>query len=257
MTDILNEATLRAAMKTELPLLYYPSIGSTNTEARRLLHEGKTGLRLLVAGEQTAGRGRQGKRFYSPAGTGVYFSLVLPWKGETADAVTVTTAASVAVCRALEETAGLQPQIKWVNDIYLNGRKVCGILTEAVAPPETKATHLIIGIGINITTADFPQDIENAGGLGVALSRAALVAAVCEQLLQTATKPFESYADYYRARSLLTGKEIRFFHNGITANATAIGIDDSGGLIVRLTDGTLQVLRSGEITVRENPQVNK
>ena len=251
MIDVLSENTLRAAIKTDMPIRYFPTIDSTNTEARRLLRQGMTGSCLLVAGEQTAGRGRQGKHFYSPADTGIYFSLVLPWEKDMTDAVAVTTGTAVAVCRALEQLAGLTPQIKWVNDVYLNGKKVCGILTEAVTPPEIQQSHLIIGIGINITTAAFPQEIENAGALNKALNRAALVAAVCEALLQTVPEPFENYADYYRAHSLLTGKAIRFWQNGVATDATALGIDNTGGLIVRRTDGTLQTLRSGEITVRE------
>lgn len=105
---------------------YFESIDSTNTYCKRLLADGKGGEFLIIANNQTAGRGRQGKTFYSPSETGIYFSLVIRPDTSLQNAVTATTAASVAVCKAIEKLTDLKPKIKWVNDVYLNGKKVCG-----------------------------------------------------------------------------------------------------------------------------------
>ena len=122
----------------EQPRIFrYDTVDSTNTEAKRLLNAGDRGNFLVVADEQTAGRGRQGKQFYSPRGTGIYMTMVVHHGRRLQDAVSVTTAAGVAVCRAIEELTDKHPQIKWVNDVYIDDKKICGILTEAALDLES------------------------------------------------------------------------------------------------------------------------
>ena len=148
-----NENMLRHALG-DLDLFLYPVIDSTNDEAKRLIKSGTTPPFLVAANEQTHGRGRQGKSFYSPADTGIYMSLVLSFSdGESISKITVI--ASVAVCKAIEKLTGLKPEIKWVNDVYLNGKKICGILCESVIGG-TDLTPVIIGVGLNLSTTDFP-----------------------------------------------------------------------------------------------------
>ena len=190
--------------------------------------------------------------FYSPSGTGVYFSLVLNPLLPLQNAVTATTAASVAVCRAIEKTTNKKPKIKWVNDVYLDGKKICGILTEAITNfEEGIVSNVIIGIGINISTDDFPDDVENAGNLDERINRSLLIAEVCNELVKIANGDIKSFIDYYRSHSLVIGEKIIFIQNGEATPATAIAIDKTGGLEVELENGEHKVLRSGEISIRK------
>ncbi|MBQ9227872.1 MAG: biotin--[Eubacterium sp.] len=247
----MDKQLLQNLIRFPATVFTYPTVDSTNNEAKRLLAQGMSGVLLLAADEQTAGRGRQGKRFYSPADTGVYFSLVLPYQPADSE-VSVTTAVAVAVCRAIEQLTPLKPKIKWVNDIYLNGKKVAGILAEAVRSSRSaNADAVVIGIGINISTADFPSTVENGGALDVAVGREQLVAAVSNALSELLSRRFADFAEEYRARSLLLGEEIVYVHSGEQRTALAVDIDASGGLTVLHGDGSFAVLRSGEISVRK------
>lgn len=250
--DILNEEILNAGLENELRVFYYPSIDSTNNQAKKLIAQDNTEDLLVVAEEQTAGRGRQGKSFYSPALTGVYFSVVTHPMTELANAVTATTVAAVAVCRAIEKLTDRKPKIKWVNDVYLDDKKVCGILTEAVSDFETQTvTSVIVGIGMNIKTVAFPHGVENAGALGVDIKRAELVCAVTNELLKLSKSSWNDVISYYRSHSMLIGEKINFIQNGRITPATAVSIDEQGGLIVELEDSKQITLKSGEISIRK------
>ena len=248
--DILSAEILSAKLEgTEV--LYYPTIDSTNTEAKRLIASGKDGEFLVTAGEQTAGRGRQGKQFYSPALTGIYMSLVLRPNRPLGSTVSITTAAAVAVCRAVESLTDKKPQIKWVNDVYLDGKKICGILTEAVTDFETQTvTSLVIGIGVNIHTVSFPSEVENADCLGAPVRRADLIAAITKELLKISSSPFSDFMEDYRRRSMILGQEIYFIENNVPTPAKAVAINEHGGLEVALADGSRKTLSSGEISIR-------
>lgn len=248
---LLNEATIKARLNSPLTVIFYDETDSTNNQAKRLINEGKNENLLVCAGRQTAGRGRQGKSFYSPEGSGIYMSLVIHPDSSLQNAVTATTAAAVAVCRAIEALTDITPQIKWVNDVYVNGRKICGILTEAVTDFESgTVSSVIIGIGVNITTKDFPSDVENAGALNADISRSTLIAKIADELMKTALGDYNAFIDYYRTHSMIIGREITFFENGTATSATALEIDETGGLVVKTDNGEIRTLRSGEITVR-------
>ena len=135
--NLVTAEVLTPRLHCPLEPIYYATVDSTNTEAKRLLNAGYRGNFLVVADEQTAGRGRQGKQFYSPRSTGIYMTVVVHHGRRLQDAVSVTTAAGVAVCRAIEELTDKLPQIKWVNDVYIDDKKICGILTEAVVGMES------------------------------------------------------------------------------------------------------------------------
>lgn len=256
-SDVLSEAGIRSLLPEKyagLPLFISSETDSTNNEAKRLLASGHNGPALVASGSQTAGRGRHGRAFYSPDGTGVYMSLIIQPEASLADMVPATTMAAVAVCQAVEELAGLEPQIKWVNDVFLDGKKICGILTEAAADMETfQAQSLIIGIGINVRTEDFPEEL-----LSVATSlfpgsvtRNHIIAKTASRLLDlTSGLHDRSYMRLYRDRSMVLGKGVTYVKNGETYTATALSIDDDGGLLVRRTDGAEELLQSGEISVR-------
>lgn len=250
--DILNAQEIKKSLSFDCRVEYYKTLDSTNNVAKRIIAEGEDDVLLVVGEEQTAGRGRQGKSFYSPGGTGIYMSLVVHPMVELQNAVTATTAAAVAVCRAIESLTDKKPMIKWVNDVYLNGKKICGILTEAVTDFETQTvSSIIIGIGINLTTKDFPRDVQNASCLNADVKRAELIGAVANELNRIVNSGYGEFMEYYRAHSLVVGEDIVFIKNGVSTSARAVGIDDFGGLEVELADGTHYTLRSGEITVRK------
>lgn len=250
--DVLNQQEIEKYLNFDCKVLFYETIDSTNTQAKRLINEGENGVMLLVGEEQTAGRGRQGKSFYSPAKTGVYMTLVIHPNVELQNAVTATTATAVAVCKAIEKLTEKKPQIKWVNDVYIDDKKVCGILTEAVTDFETQTvTSVIIGIGTNINTVSFPSDVENASCIGEKVKRAKLVGAIANELNKIAISDYSSFIDYYKSHSLIIGKDIVFIQNGATTNAKAVDINEVGGLVVQLQDGSIKILSSGEITIRK------
>lgn len=204
----LSADAIAAAMRHRIRIECLESVDSTNSLAKRMIANGtdENEPMLITADRQTAGRGRQGKSFYSPAGTGIYMSLVLHPNADLQNAVTATTAASVAVCKAIERLTDIKPKIKWVNDVYVNGQKICGILTEAVSDFESgTVTSVIIGIGINISTSDFPSDIENAGCLNSDVNRNELAAAVADELLELSLGNYDDFIDYYISRSMIIG----------------------------------------------------
>ena len=250
--DILNSAKIKNAMAHDIAVIHYTEIDSTNTQAKRLINNGEANETLLVSAErQTAGRGRQGKTFYSPAETGIYMSLIVHPNTMLQNAVTATTAASVAVCKAIERLTDIKPQIKWVNDVYVNDKKICGILTEAVSDFELGiVTSVVVGIGINIKTNDFPEDVERAGSLNTDIGRAELIAAVADELLDIIGGDYADFIEYYRSRSMIIGKQINYIENGVVTPAKALSIDETGGLVVQTKDGTEKTLKSGEISIR-------
>ncbi|HJK64703.1 MAG TPA: biotin--[acetyl-CoA-carboxylase] ligase, partial [Methanocorpusculum sp.] len=171
------------------------------------------------------------------------------------DAVLITTAASIAVCRAVEELSGEKPEIKWVNDVFVQGKKICGILTEAVSGFESGVVEcVVVGIGINVVDTGFPDDIKQVAGSLFSehpeFSRNHLAALVANHLLDLSSAlPDRSFLDEYRTRSLLLGKPIRFLENNVWHDAVAVDVDNSGGLVVD-TDTGRRTLSSGEVTVR-------
>ena len=248
---VITPQSLKSRISGSIDVYCFDSIDSTNSEARRMLKSGASGRLLITAREQTAGRGRQGKSFYSPADTGIYMSLVLMPDSFPSELLSATTAAAAAVCASIEKLSGKHPMIKWVNDIYLDGKKICGILTEAVTKPDGRVGALIIGIGINISTVLFPDDLTNAGSLGEDIPYSELICEIVNTLCSEKYSRFSGFIDYYRKRSLLIGREITFIKNNISTPALAVGIDDTGGLIVRLSDGSEATLTGGEISIRQ------
>ncbi len=233
-----------------LPTLYlHASLDSTNTEAKRLLASGAKTPFVVVADRQTGGRGRMGRSFYSPAATGAYFSLVYTPTVPLDHAVTVTSAAAVAVMEAVREVCGLQTEIKWVNDLYYQKRKVCGILCESVR--DASGLHIIVGIGVNLSTEIFPDELaEKAGSLGTVTDRAELIASVWEHLLPHLEQPQPHlWLEAYRRHSCVLGRNIEWTEGDRMHRGIALSIDARGGLEVRDLTGTVQVLRTGEISV--------
>lgn len=230
-------------------------VGSTNTEAKRSVLAGLEHDALFAAEKQTAGRGRQGKSFYSPEGSGLYFSAVLHPQIELSDATGITAAAAVAVTEKISALTKTEPKIKWVNDIFIDGKKVCGILTEAVTDFQSgKAKAVIVGIGINLTTSDFPEELQGiAGALNTEIDKNKLAAEIFNRLRELSAKlPDKSFMDEYRKHSLVLGNTVYFTRNGTDYTAKAESISDDGSLTVVTESNEKIVLNSGEISIKLN-----
>ena len=252
MSDALTTERLAAAIKdTGLHLCVLTRVDSTNDHAKRMALEGAQTPLLVTANEQTAGRGRMGRTFYSPAETGAYFSILYEPRMPLESAVSVTGAAAVAVMRAIRRLSGRQTAIKWVNDLYWNDKKVCGILAEALSGPEPGRQRVILGIGINLSTEVFPADLINkAGSLHANLTRTALIAAVWHELRGYLEDPTDfSWLEDYRATSMVIGRPIEWRDAEGVHRGTACGINARGELEVCSEGGELSVLRTGEISV--------
>lgn len=246
-----NEKALSAAVGQSALVRVFDEIDSTNNEAKRMALDGIDSPVLIAADRQTAGRGRMGRSFYSPAKTGVYFSILYRLHTPLQGIVSVTGAVAVSVMRAIRRVTGRQTAIKWVNDLYLDEKKVCGILCEAVTVGNV--THLIVGVGINLSTESFPDGLEaRAGSLCVDRDlRTELIAEVWLSLLPSLNDPSDrTWLDDYRTHSCVIGKEIAWTVGETTHHGVAIGINEDGELLAEREDGQTEVLRTGEITLR-------
>lgn len=237
------------------------TVDSTNSVCRRLAMEGAPDGTVVISDCQTAGRGRRGRSFQSPAGQGIFFSVL--WRpGCTPERLFPLTALSaVAVCRAIERTCGVCPQIKWPNDLVLADKKVAGILTEMALEGESGLVdHTVVGIGVNVhqREADFSGDVAQIAAsldmiVGKIVCRGQLAAAMMEELdymrREVLFSP-EKWLDLYRQRCLNIGKTVRLVRQDTQETVTAIGIDEQFGLMVQHGDGTKEVVRSGEVSVR-------
>ena len=227
-------------------------VPSTNTQAKKLAADGEAAPSLLLADGQTAGRGRMGRAFFSPPGTGLYMSVLLRPAVQAEELPLVTLAAAAAVCEAVEEAAGVSTRVKWVNDILVDGRKVAGILTEAVGDLESGTMEsVVVGIGVNVKTpADaFPEELrERAGSLLPAqVSRCDLAAGIANRLLTYADSlPERRSLEPYRERLAVLGRPVQYKQRERWMTGRAVDLREDGCLLVEGTGG-VAALRGGEI----------
>lgn len=261
-TDILSAQGVKKYLAPQCPKLditVLPLADSTNALARERAEAGEGEGLVIMAIEQRAGRGRLGRSFYSPPGTGLYMSLLLRPKDYSAgQAVRVTTAAAVAMCEAIEAVSGKKAGIKWINDIFVGGKKVCGILTEASFGLENGLIeYAVLGLGVNLYRPEggFPAELEQIAGSvldssqGDAKNR--LAAGFLGRFMALyAELGGAGYVEEYRARSLAIGRRVRVISAGGAREADVLGIDDDCRLLVRYTDGSEAALSSGEISIR-------
>ncbi len=271
-----DPAAIRAALgpyAADTELYLYDTLDSTNTEAKRqAASAGRPDTlppSLLIARTQTEGRGRLGRSFHSPADTGLYMTYAYTVRHSLEEAVRVTAGAAVAATAAIESLTGISPAIKWVNDLYLHGAKIAGILTEAVTLPG--ATRMVVGLGLNLTTADFPADLRApAAGLFSDASSAPEAAAlpsfmatmagdITRRLRDLIEAPVGSSfpgglagktcLDFYRRHALYMGESVRCTRGHETFEGTVIGIREDYALLLS-AEGQTVALSSGEISVR-------
>lgn len=246
-------------------------VDSTNNVLRQWAAEGEKRDMVLLAEEQSAGRGRRGRSFYSPQGTGLYMSLLLHPDSTPGEASMLTTLAAAAAARAVERLSGEEAQIKWVNDVQMRGKKISGILTEGSASlEEGKLEYAVVGIGINLyePPEGFPPEVREVAGAVFTSHiprenlRNRLAVEFLERFMEYYRSfPAKDYLEEYRRRCFVIGKRVRIISPGGQAvpgrenapdreQALVLGIDDDCHLKVQYDDGAVEYLSSGEISIR-------
>ena len=239
----------------------FERLDSTNNYAKQAAQEGGGDGLVVIAEEQTGGRGRCGRTFDSPRGRGLDLTALLQPALRPEQALPVTALAAGAACRAVERACAVWAQIKWTNDLVLGGRKLAGILTEMGIEGESGALqYLAVGIGINANhqRGDFSGEVADMATslrleLGRPVDRAALAAALIEELDRMAAVLGGDTADWleeYRRRCVTLGRQVRILGSGPERTAEAVAVDEAFGLVVRRPDGTMETIRSGEVSVR-------
>lgn len=234
------------------------TVTSTNALARQRALDGEAEGLVIIASSQTAGRGRKGRSFFSPDGTGIYMSLLLRPQVAPELAVRVTTIAAVSICQAVEQLTGSTPGIKWVNDILMDGRKVCGILTETTLSTVGGGLDcVVLGIGVNALepSGGFPEEIRDIAGSVFPLEdgdrRAELAAAILNCFMDNYSRiATDSFVSEYRQRCVVPGRRVLVIRPDGSYEADAVELDDECHLIVRRDDGTVERLCSGEISIK-------
>lgn len=240
---------------------WFDTIDSTNDRAKAMAQNGAPHGTVLVAGAQTSGRGRMGRSFSSPADKGVYLSVILRPDVPAEQLMHLTCAAGVAVCDAVENVAGYRPGIKWINDLIAGDKKLGGILTElSVDPRSGLVRYAIIGVGINCSQRreDFPAEIRDTAVsletvTGEPVSRSLLAASMIRAFQQMDSQFLtkqRAIMDAYRKDCITLGREVLLLRGDRQDHATALDIENDGALLVRLSDGTIESVHSGEARVR-------
>ena len=260
-SDVLSVSGIRQYLTGEaqgLSLHVFDSVDSTNLVLRQLANQGAPEGTVVISASQTSGRGRKGRSFYSPEGTGVYVSLLLKPKIAPDDATLITTTAAVAVCDAVEALSGEPAQIKWVNDVFMRGKKNCGILTEGSFDMESgQFEYAILGTGINVYTpaGGFPAEIEQIAGSVLTQpapdGKNRMIAEYLNRFLPLYRDlgSAKISADY-RRRSFVLGQMVNVIAGDRVTPARALDVDEKCRLLVEYADGRRETLSSGEISVK-------
>lgn len=256
-TDALSEDAIRAGLKKkDVPVTVLEVTASTNRAAKQAgLSQNAPHGALIVARCQTEGRGRRGRGFYSPAESGIYFSVILRPQKSVQDSLLLTTAAAVAACRGIEEVCQVPLSIKWMNDLYLEGKKVGGILTEAVTDFENGDIEFaVVGIGLNLYEPQngFPGELAAKAGAilprGQETDRSAIVSAIVNALLEEGEK--ESISPLYRERNIVPGQWVTVLTSHREYDALALEILPDGRLVVEDEKGHREILAFGDVSLR-------
>lgn len=251
---------LRESCPWQDSLLWFETIESTNTRARELARQGALHGTVLIADHQAGGRGRLGRSFHSPAGSGIYMSVILRPCCKPQEIMHLTCAAAVAMCDAVESAVGVRPRIKWTNDLVCGKRKIAGILTELGFDAAGNVDFAVVGIGINCcqNETDFPEEIRGiAGSLasvsGQSVDRVKVAAAMMDALYRMDQDLLCGKADIltqYRRDCITLGQEVSLVRGDEVRHGTALDIDEIGALVVRLQDGRVETVQSGEVSIR-------
>ena len=239
---------------------WFEAIDSTNTRAKELAAQGAPHGTVLIADSQTGGRGRLGRSFHSPAGSGIYLSVILRPQCHGPELMHLTCATGTAMCDAIESVCGLRPGIKWTNDLVYDKRKLGGILTELSLDSSGKLAFAVVGIGINCCqkVADFPEDIRHIATslfleTGNTVDRSHVIGAmlsVLEQMSKKLLSQKEAIMARYRKDCITVGQDISLVAGDDIRHGRAVGIDSEGALLVRFADGHTEAVNFGEVSIR-------
>ncbi len=260
MINILNENDIRAFINPkyrDLNIYCFKTVDSTNKVAKEAAKSGALNKSVFVAGNQTCGRGRLGRNFFSPSGCGVYLSIVFRPDNDTENFQRITAAAAVAVCRAIKELTGINPLIKWVNDIIINNKKVCGILTEGVVNAENKKIeYAVVGIGINafLPLNGYPPEIKEVAGSLFESTEECDINLIASKVIEKVFDIFDDvktgdFVKEYKESSILIGRNIEYEICGEKQCGKVVDIDENCGLVVE-NNGKIKHLSSGEVTIK-------
>lgn len=258
--DIISSNFIEKSINTKYlvkKVIFMPTVDSTNEECKRLASEGEKEGTLVVADEQTGGKGRRGRLWKSEKGSGIWMSIILrpeisPWNVSS-----ITLVAGLAVSKAVKEVSGLDAGIKWPNDIYVNGKKLCGILTEMSAQIQ-QVDFVVVGIGINVNTQYFPSELENIAcslytEANVKFERNKIIASVWENFEKLydvfKEKGFEALKKEYEENCINIGKRVRVIAKD-GYEAETVGINENGELLVKTDEGEIKTVFSGEVSIR-------
>ena len=257
MIDLLTMQGITDNLTENFNIILLDKIDSTNLYLKKLAREGAKEGTIVIADCQTLGRGRFDRKFYSPENCGIYMSILLKPTLHPKDAILITAAAAVAVSLAVEKLTKKQAKIKWVNDVLIDNKKICGILTEGAFKNPESFDWAVLGIGINAYTPKegFAEDIKNIAGSVFDTPEASLRDRLCAEIINTFWNIYENlsekiFLDSYRKRSFVLGKKVTVIKNNISAPAKALEIDDNCQLLVEYKDGTRELLNSGEISIK-------
>ncbi len=253
-----------ASLSPEYPwkehLHYYSTIDSTNDQLKSMARQGAPHGTVLIADHQTAGHGRLGRAFHSPAGSGIYLSILLRPQCAPTELMHLTCASAVAMCDAVEKSVGIRPGIKWTNDLVYGKQKLGGILTELGLSPKGTVDYAIIGIGINCTqkTEDFPPEIRDIATsltlvTGTRIDTRRLAASMMEAFWQMDSQLLtckKHLLEQYRKDCITIGQEIRLVRGEEVRYGKALDVDENGALVTAFADGHTEVVNSGEVSVR-------
>lgn len=252
-----------ALLKAQIPenrILYFDSIDSTNSRAKLLAAQGAKHGTILLANHQTDGRGRIGRSFHSPAGLGVYLTMILRPRCQASELMHLTCAAAVAACDAVEAVTALRPGIKWTNDLVHEKQKLGGILTELSLDSQGNVSYALIGIGLNCNhqPSDFPEEIRHIATslsaiTGKFVDRGCIAVATISALDDMASRILSDkpmFLERYRTDCVTVGREVSVHSADSVRQGTAIGVDENGGLEVIFPDGHIETVNSGEVSIR-------
>lgn len=260
-SDVLSAEGIRLALKSTTPSLSITVLNSSEStmkDAKLAAINGEPDNTLIVADIQEAPIGRFGRPFFSKAGSGIYMSMLLRPNQNFEEMAQYTVIMAVAVTRAMDKLVKVSTEIKWVNDIYINGKKVCGILSEAMSDVESgQISNVIIGMGINFSLKkeEFPKELrKKATSLfpkeEPTITRNELIGEIWNQFYAILNQlPEQHFLEEYRQKSFVLGKTVSFTQTGVEYEGIAVSINDHGELVVQLHDKTKKILSSGEISL--------
>ena len=256
---VFSSASVEKRLKNDCRVIVLESVDSTNNYLKKLAENGERENTVVIAECQSSGKGRLGRSFFSPK-SGLYLSILLRPTFSAEKSLFITAAAAVAVSDAIEEISGKTTGIKWVNDVFIGNKKVCGILTEAAVDFETGGLYYAIpGIGVNIyhPANGFPPEIRDIAGAVFDTEpdekdlKQKLAAAVINNFFDIYNNIENSdFMQKYKQKSCILGKEIFVLRNETKTKATVLDIDEKAGLVVKYENGEVETLSSGEVSIR-------